>query len=185
MPPAENKLENSCMKTNRQASAILGACALAAVVTACGSSGSSGGTSPSPPTSPTTPATSPTTTAPGGSATSKIAANWTTFFAAKTPASKRIALLQDGQQFASIIKAQSGSGLAATASAKVLKVTKTSSSQATVKYDILAGGAVALPNQTGTAVLQNGTWKVGVGSFCGLLKLEGLKNLPAACSSTG
>jgi hypothetical protein len=45
-----------------------------------------------------------------------------------------------------------------------------------------------LPNQTGTAVNQGGTWKVGVASFCGLLTLENNGNtakLPAACKSAG
>jgi hypothetical protein len=29
-----------------------------------------------------------------------------------------------------------------------------------------------LANQKGTAVLENGTWKVGLASFCGLAALE-------------
>jgi hypothetical protein len=191
MLPVERQLENSCMKTNRQVSAILGACALAAIATACGGSSPPAPSAPTPTVAPaTTPATTPAatpspTTPSAGNGTAAIAANWTAFFANSTPVAKRVLLLEDGSQFASIIKAQAGSGLAASASAKVLSVTKTSASQATVKYDILAGGAVALPNQTGTAVLQNGTWKVGVESFCGLLNLEGLKSVPAACSSAG
>ncbi len=120
-----------------------------------------------------------------GSAQAQIKSNWQTFFAASTPVATRVKLLEDGQQFQSILKSQSGHGLASTASAKVLSVGMVSSSQALVKYDILIGGATALPDQNGDAVLQNGTWKVGVQSFCGLLKLEGLKPLPAACSSSG
>ncbi len=64
-------------------------------------------------------------------------------------------------------------------------MTNVTASQATVKYDILLGTTPALTNQTGTAVFQGGTWKVGDGSFCGLLKLEGLKSLPPACASAG
>jgi hypothetical protein len=180
------------MNTHRHLWTILGACALAAAATACSSSGTpanSGSTTPPPAaTTPaaTTPPASPSSSSPSASAASPtIAANWVAFFANSTPVAKRVSLLEDGSQFASIIKAQAGSGLAATASAKVLSVTQTSSSQATVKYDILAAGTVALPNQTGTAVLQNGTWKVGVASFCGLLGLEGLKKLPPACASAG
>ncbi len=190
MPLAESELENSCMKTNRQMSAILGVCALAVIATACGSSTPSSSTS-SPATAPaaTTPAATPsattsTSSAPSGS-TAAITANWEAFFSAKTPVAKRVSLLQDGSQFESIIKGQAGTGLAATASAKVVSVSMSTPSQATVKYDILVSGATALPNQTGTAVLENGTWKVGVASFCGLLKLEELKTLPAACSSAG
>jgi hypothetical protein len=55
-----------------------------------------------------------------------------------------------------------------------------------VKYDILLNGTPALTNQTGTAVLDNGTWKVGVTSFCGLLTIENggkATGEPAACQS--
>ncbi len=187
MPLAESELENSCMKTNRQMSAILGVCAFAVIATACGSSAPSSPTS-SPATTPaaTTPAATPSaTTSTASGSTAAITANWEAFFSAKTPVAKRVSLLQDGSQFESIIKGQAGTGLAATASAKVVSVSMSTPSQAIVKYDILVSGATALPNQTGTAVLENGSWKVGVASFCGLLKLEQLKTLPAACSSAG
>jgi hypothetical protein len=117
-----------------------------------------------------------------------IAANWATFFNAKTPVAKRVSLLQDGQTFQSIIKSQAGSGLAASATAKVTKVTMVSSSQAKVTYSILIGGQSALSNQSGVAVYQGGTWKVGLASFCGLLALENggkTSGLPAACKSAG
>ncbi|HUD77155.1 MAG TPA: hypothetical protein VMR00_04830 [Streptosporangiaceae bacterium] len=118
--------------------------------------------------------------------TTAITTDWEAFFNAKTPTSKRVALLQDGSQFASVIKAQAGSGLAALATAKVTHVTVNSPTQATVTYEILVSGTPELKNQTGTAVLQNGTWKVGVASFCGLLTLENsgkTSGLPAACKS--
>jgi hypothetical protein len=117
-----------------------------------------------------------------------IAANWTAFFNAKTPVAKRVSLLQDGQQFASIIKSQAGSGLASEATAKVTKVTVTSPTQATVTYSILVGGQAALSGKAGTAVKQAGTWKVGLASFCGLLTLENggkTAGLPSACKSAG
>jgi hypothetical protein len=77
-----------------------------------------------------------------------------------------------------------GNPLADGANAKVLSVSNVTATQATVKYDVLLGTTVALPNQTGTAVFQDGTWKVGDGSLCGLLSLELKKSqLPAACSS--
>ena len=50
------------------------------------------------------------------------------------------------------------------------------------------GGSPALKNQTGVAVYQDGTWKVGASSFCGLLTVEngGKKSsLPAPCKSAG
>jgi hypothetical protein len=114
-----------------------------------------------------------------------IAANWETFFSAKTPNAKRVSLLENGSQFQQVIAAQSGSSLASTASAKVTAVTGITSSQATVAYSIDIAGTPALPNQTGQAVYQDGTWKVGDKSFCALLALElGKNGLPAACSAS-
>jgi hypothetical protein len=177
---------------------LVGACALAALTVAlgaCGSSSPTSGTSAPAGTSSaaTSPAASATTSstpssnasAPAGSVAA-ITTNWEAFFNAKTPNSKRVKLLQNGSQFASVIKSQSGSSLASLATAKVLNVTVNSATQATVKYNILVGGTPELKNQTGTAVLQNGTWKVGVASFCGLLIIENAgktSGLPAACKS--
>ena len=174
------------------------ACALAALTVALGACGSSSPTSgPSAPAGTSSAATSPaasatTSSTPSSSASAPagsvaaITTNWEAFFNAKTPNSKRVKLLQNGSQFASVIKSQSGSSLASLATAKVLNVAVNSATQATVKYNILVGGTPELKNQTGTAVLQNGTWKVGVASFCGLLIIENAgktKGLPAACQS--
>jgi len=178
------------MNTHRQALTVLGASVAAVALAACGSSGgtpSSSNTSAPPASTPSAPSPTTASSAPAGSGSpsSAIAANWTAFFNFKTPTAKRVALLENGSQFSSIIKGQAGQGLASTANAKVLSVSNVTASQATVKYNILLGTTPALTNQTGTAVFQDGTWKVGDGSFCGLLKLEGLKPLPAACSSAG
>ena len=168
--------------------------ALAAGLAACSSSSNSSGASSSPSSAPSSSARA--TSAPvslgspvsssGASAT--IARNWEAFFSAKTPVAKRVSLLQDGQTFQSIIKSQAGSGLAASATAKVTKVTTVSSTQAKVTYSILIGGQSALANRAGVAVLQDGTWKVGLASFCGLLAVENggkTSGLPAACKSAG
>jgi hypothetical protein len=165
--------------------------ALAAGLAACSSSGNSSSSgassSPSPAPSSSAPASSASPASSSGAA-STIAANWATFFNAKTPVAKRVSLLQDGQTFQSIIKSQAGSGLAASATAKVTKVTMVSSTQAKVTYSILIGGQSALANRAGVAVLQDGTWKVGLASFCGLLAVENggkTSGLPAACKSAG
>jgi hypothetical protein len=179
---------------------ILLICAVGVTLAACGSSsGGSAGGSSSPAAAPSSPVTTASAAAPpspvpassaagGSAAATTIAANWTAFFSAKTPVARRVSLLQDGPQFASIIKSQAGSGLAAEASAKVTKVAVTSASQATVTYSILVAGQSALSGKTGTAVLQDGVWKVGVASFCGLITLEDTGSsakLPAACGSAG
>lgn len=171
------------MTSHRHISYFLGSSVLIVLslaTAACGGSSPSASNTSKPPA-----ATSPATSA-GGNAVAEITTNWEAFFSAKTPVSQRVSLLQDGSQFQSVIQSQAGSGLASQASAKVTKVTVTSPTQATVKYDILLNGTPALTNQTGTAVLDNGTWKVGVTSFCGLLTLENggkTTGLPAACQT--
>ena len=173
------------MKAHRILQLIVLVGALGVGIAACGGSSNNSGAGSSPSTS--APAGSASAAA-SGSAAATITANWEKFFNAKTPVAQRVALLQNGSAFQSVISAQAGSGLASTASAKVTKVTVTSSSQATVKYSILISGTTALPNQTGVAVLQGGTWKVGLASFCGLLTLENngkTSGLPSLCKTAG
>jgi hypothetical protein len=174
------------MKAHRTLQLLVLVGVLGVGIAACGSSNNSGASSSPSASAPATsaPATS-ASAAPSGSAAATITANWEKFFNAKTPVAQRVALLQNGPVFASVIRAQAGSGLAATATAKVSKVTVTSSKQATVRYSILISGATALANQNGVAVFQNGTWKVGLASFCGLLTLENSGKTPAVCKSAG
>jgi hypothetical protein len=167
------------------------AVALAATVAACSSSSSS---SPSSPSSSGSSAASapPSASAPASSASAsssstgnaagvaQIKANWEAFFSGKTSAARKIQLLQNGEKFATVIRAQAGSGLASAVSAKVKAVVINSATSATVSYDIVSGSQVLLPNQTGTAVYQDGIWKVGDVSFCKLLQLQG--SPPSICS---
>jgi hypothetical protein len=134
------------------------------------------------------PASSGGASASGGSASavSEITANWNTFFNSSTPNSKRVQLLENGSQFASALSAFSSSPLASAVTSKVDSVTVSSATKAAVKYDLSALGTTVAKGAAGTAVLQGGTWKVGDGVFCGLLKegapVLGIK-VPAACST--
>jgi hypothetical protein len=67
--------------------------------------------------------------------------------------------------------------------AKVTAVTVNSPTTATVTYNLLAGGSSLLSGETGHAVYEDGVWKVGDASLCGLLKLVPAGSAPAACSS--
>jgi hypothetical protein len=162
---------------------------LALAVAACGSSGSS--SSASAPASSAPASSAPASSAPASSApasntaaaAAEITANWEKFFNATTPTSQRVALLQDGPAFAVAISGLSHlvSGLGAT----VTSVTVTSPTSATVKYNLTASGSTLLSGQTGTAVYENGVWKVGDASLCGLLKLVPGGSTPTACASAG
>jgi hypothetical protein len=160
-------------------------CALGTSVAACGSSGSSSTSTPSPSASSTSASSSasPSAAASGGNAIAQITANWTAFFDPTTPLAKRISILQNGQLFSAAIQGSSRFPGASTASAKVTKVTVTSPTQAKVTYSILLAGTPVLPNQSGVAVLEGGTWKVGDASFCALLTLENSGKPMAVCKS--
>ena len=168
------------------------ALALALAVAACSSSSSSPAATSgsSAPAASSAAASSPAASSPapsspsaaGGNAKAQITANWEAFFNGQTSAAKKIQLLQNGQKFAAVINAQAGSGLASSAGAKVTAVVLNSATSATVSYDITLSGATALANQTGTAVYENGMWKVGDVSFCQLLKLENAGTAPSVCS---
>jgi len=188
-PALAEEPKDACSKSHGSLSLILLACVLSAAVAACGGSSTTSGSG-----SASTPKASPASASPAASSPAapagstgtqaKVAANWTAFFDPKKPLAKRVSLLQDGSQFAAIIAAQAGAGLPSQASVKVTKVILLSATKAKVTYSILLNGQPVLPGQSGTAVLQGGTWKVGVASFCGLLALENTgsgKPLPAAC----
>ena len=159
----------------------------ALAITACSSSGSSSSsTATSAPAATATSSAATSSAAAGGSAVAQITANWEAFFNPSTPNSKRVQLLENGSQFSSAINAFSASPLAQSVSSKVDSVSLTSSTKANVKYDLTAAGTSVATGQTGSSVLQDGTWKVGDDVFCGLLKQgASLLNIsvPAACNS--
>ena len=165
--------------------------ALALAVTACSSSSSSSSSSASSP-----PASSSTTSAPVSSpapvasaaasnaaAAAQITANWEKFFNSSTSLSERVALLQNGSNFSSAISDLSKLPLASGIGAKVTGVTLNSATSATVTYNLVSGSTTLLGGQKGTAVYQDGTWKVGDASLCDLFKLVPGGTLPAACNS--
>ena len=164
--------------------------ALAVTVAACSSSGSSATSSSSSAAAPAT--TSASAAAPGSSsggntaAVAQITANWEKFFASSTPASEKATLLQNGTAFEPVINALINFPLASGLGAKVNGVTLNSATSATVKYNLTANGqALFNQDQTGTAVLQGGTWKVGDASLCGLFRLIPGGTVPSACKSVG
>src|SRR5215467_7297007 len=155
--------------------------ALAVAITACSSSGSSSSS-----TAASKPAVAASSSAAGGSAATEAAikTNWDAFFSSSTPTGQRAKYLQNGEAFSAAIKAFAASPLASAVTSKVDSVTVNSPTKATVKYDLSAAGTTVASGATGSAVLENGTWKVGDDVFCGLLKQgAALLNItvPAAC----
>jgi purine-cytosine permease-like protein len=158
------------------------ALALALAVAACSSSSSPTSSAPSSsaPAS-SAPASSAPASAGNSAAVAQITTNWEKFFNSSTPNSERLTLLQNGSAFGSAISGLTS--LVSNLGAKVTSVTLTSATAATVKYNLTSGGSSLLNNQTGTSVLENGVWKVGDATLCGLIKLVPGGTLPSACSS--
>lgn len=151
---------------------------LAASLTAC--SDDSGGGSDSPPPSPTPETTTSAPASPSASgpadkaaAEKEVKENWRKFFDPKTSTKDKQAVLENGDKMGPVLAAFSGDDRGGQVEAQVTKVEFTSPTEATVTYTLLLNGATALPDASGKAVEQDGTWKVSVTTLCALVQLSG------------
>jgi hypothetical protein len=123
----------------------------------------------------------------GGSSKSKtsddkaqITSAYEKFFSGKTSVPDRVAVLQNGAKFKGLVTSFASNPLAKNVSAKVSSVTLQGANKAKVVYVVSFAGT-SLPQQTGSAVRENGTWKVADASLCKLVALQG--STPAICKS--
>ncbi|AZQ33759.1 hypothetical protein EJ357_09990 [Streptomyces cyaneochromogenes] len=118
---------------------------------------------------------SPAATAPAdaGAAETEIKQNWRKFFDPATSMEDKQTVLENGDRMAPVLQAFSGDERGGQVQAKVSKVEFTSPTEANVTYDLTLKGATALPNASGTAVEQDGTWKVSAKTLCALVQLSG------------
>ncbi|MGC0332948.1 hypothetical protein RKD23_005938 [Streptomyces sp. SAI-170] len=105
-------------------------------------------------------------------AEAEIRANWQKFFDPKTPLKDKQAVLENGEQMAPVLQAFNGDERGGKVGAQVEKVVFTSPTGANVTYTLTLSGQTALPNASGTAVEQDGTWKVSVNTLCALVQLS-------------
>ncbi|MEU1181994.1 hypothetical protein ABZ464_31035 [Streptomyces sp. NPDC005820] len=147
---------------------------LAPVLAACSDDGGGGGgatvTATATVGGATTATTAPTDTA---AAEQQVRQNWQKFFDPATSTADKQALLENGRMMGPMLRAFGGDERGGRVAAEVQKVEFTSPTEATVTYTLTLDGATALPNATGRAVLQDGTWKVSVTTLCALVKLSG------------
>jgi hypothetical protein len=170
----------------RMAAPVLGL-ALAATVAACSSSSTSSAAAPSSAAS-TSSSSAPSSPGTGSTAdaAAQIKANWEKFFDAHTTVADKVKLLQNGAALEAAIKTFANFPLASGIGAKVTNVTVNSATKAAVTYNLTSSdGSALLSNQKGVAVYEDGTWKVGDQSLCGLFKLIPGATVPAACNSAG
>jgi hypothetical protein len=147
------------------------------------SSSSSGGTTPGGGATSTGPSVAASSPAPGpvatgaagiATATKQLKANWATLFNSKTPHSKAVTLLQNGSKLGPAVKdaAKIAKKEKTKESAKVTKITFAADGMsATVIYTLFGNGTALLKNSSGTAVIQDGEWKVSQITFCTLVDL--------------
>jgi hypothetical protein len=100
------------------------------------------------------------------------------FFSGQTSVADRVAVLQNGPRFKSVVQSFASNPLAKNVNVTVSSVKLQGANGAKVVYTVKLGSA-GLPKQSGTAVLQNGTWKVGYAGLCKLVALQG--STPSAC----
>ncbi|HLY85945.1 MAG TPA: hypothetical protein VKO84_05480 [Gaiellaceae bacterium] len=123
----------------------------------------------------------PPETGPSPASTKRtITNNWEQFFSSKTNVAGKVRLMQNGEHFKSVIQSFASNPLASNVSAAVSSVTIQGANKAKVVYVVTFGGA-SLPKQTGIAVRENGSWKVGDASLCKLIALGG--TTPSVCKS--
>jgi ABC-type uncharacterized transport system auxiliary subunit len=123
---------------------------------------------------------SSTTTQNPATEKAEIKSAYEKFFSGKTALSDRVAVLQNGAKFRTVIQAFASNPLAKNVSATVSSVTLQGANNAKVVYQVKFSGS-SLPKTTGTAVRENGKWKVGDASLCKLVSLGG--STPSACKS--
>jgi hypothetical protein len=119
-----------------------------------------------------------TSTTGDAAAKAQIKSAYEKFFSGQSSVSDRVALLQNGSQFKSVIQSFASNPLAKNVKVTVSSVRLEGANEAKVVYTVKLGSA-GLPKQTGTAVRENGTWKVGYASLCRLVALQG--STPSAC----
>jgi hypothetical protein len=146
-------------------------------VAACSSSKTSSSSSSSPAATATAPATAATSAmgpAPSdtAAATSQVTQAYEKFFSPSTPLADKAAVLQNGSAFQPVLQGFSRDPRVSQVQAKVSKVEFTSATSATVTYALSLQGQTVLPNATGQAVQENGTWKVADSTLCSLVALS-------------
>jgi ABC-type glycerol-3-phosphate transport system substrate-binding protein len=145
---------------------------------ACSSSGGGKGSDTTSPASTTSAATSTSPSFDRAAAQAQIKQNWEAFFSKATPLAKKLDYVEHGDALKDAVQRFGTDPRTKQASAKVTDVFASSPTSATVKYQVLLNGKVALPSASGTAIFEDGVWKVSVSTLCGLLDLMGGPKIP-------
>ncbi|MFB8247848.1 hypothetical protein ACFY3O_18985 [Streptomyces sp. NPDC001046] len=148
--------------------------ALAPALAACSDdSGGGGGSTPPTPTAERTTSAPASAPADRAAAEAEIRQNWQTFFDPQTSTEDKQAVLENGDRLGPVLRAFSGDERGGQVQAQVDKVEFTSATAADITYTLTLKGATVLPDASGSAVEQDGTWKVSAKTLCALVQLSG------------
>ncbi|AVH59566.1 MULTISPECIES: hypothetical protein [Streptomyces] len=169
-------LGSELRRGNGRGAAAVAVFVLAVALTAC--SDDSGGADSAPPAPSVRQSTSerpPSPTAPAdpAAAEQEIERNWEKFFDPAVSQKDKQQVLENGGRMAEVLESFNGDQRGRQVQANVEKVEFTSPAGADVTYSLTLKGATALPGASGTAVEQDGTWKVSVKTLCALVQLSG------------
>lgn len=113
--------------------------------------------------------------------TNDIKTNFQTFFALSTTMQTREALLQNGSEFAQPMEQEFNQLDNEKPSVSISSVDLKNSTTANVVYTVDLNGQPVLKDQTGEALLINGSWKVSDSTLCQLFALGG--QTPSICNN--
>jgi hypothetical protein len=154
---------------------VIVACLLTptAAITGCSGAPSVPEARSTPSTPASTPVSGATASATDDATVTAIRTAYVTFFNPKTSLNVSMTLLQDGPAFRKTLEQQAKTDFAKATTATVSTVTLNTRFKATVVYTILLSGKPVLVNSIGSAVQEDGRWKVAGATFCGLLTAQG------------
>lgn len=105
-------------------------------------------------------------------ARAEITTAFESFLDGTKPREERIAFVEDADELAEVFAA-GGDAEPAGVTGQVANIAFTGAESATVLFDILVDGTVALPNFPGEAVFVDGAWKVSRTTVCDLIAQSG------------
>jgi cell division septation protein DedD len=125
----------------------------------------SSASSPSSPSAPSTTATAPKDTA---RATAQLTENWELLFSPNRSVKEKLAAVEDGETQALMIEAFAHDEGAKQLRSRIDGTSYDSATEAQVTYTLTRDGQVVRASDEGTAVRQDGTWKVSLRTMCAL-----------------
>ncbi|RFU87079.1 hypothetical protein DY218_08820 [Streptomyces triticagri] len=127
------------------------------------------------------PDTDATAPADPAAAEKEVKENWEKFFDPKTAMKDKEELLENGAKMRKVLQSFNGDERGQQVQAKADEVEFTSATDADVTYTLSLEGATVMPDASGTAVLQDDTWKVSVKTLCALVQLSGNESPGPGC----